>query len=488
IAGYFWLGTWRNGYEVLNPKSDQFYESENDPTLKAADGYISALCPVMVAGGATAAGDSRAVGHAGKVRQIMLIGRYGFGVSTFRTLIRPHHAKYPGILRHQTSSPVIPIGVVYRAALPMSAQSPPVRLIQKKLRTLAHSRRSPQRIIYAGADWGTQGDWLGRYGRQDAILCAAGGLGDDIASWGQSFKVVPLLGPHARKGDGVRRWIQWLKTSDPRSLYDPWTGARIEAEWDDHGETYKSMWSGLGIRIAVKLPPEKAVYRVSIYFFNKDGHRSSNRNRDYLIQAGVFPTGPSPVVRSHPLAVARVVNFWGGVYQRFIVRGPGCYLFYVHRNFILNTCVPGFFIDRLKGKDLGANDQPPPGMGDVGYKSPGAYVPPSANTNLQLAGDLWETARALLFYPRAARVSELIAFRAAALAGASLRLLQRWRWKLDIWTSADRRRFDQATQEGFASYQRRQARSAAAAAAQAAAAKKGLKTYVYRGRWANPVK
>ena len=481
-AGNIWLGTWRNGYEVVNPQNGQSYKSEDDPKLKNTDQYISELCPVNIG---VARGHNGGAGvptrqAAFRPRQLMLIGRNGFAVSAFPKIFdKPiSKSRHHFIVKNKTHR--------YISMLPLPAV-PPTRVqldrIVGKIRRLP---RSAIRVVYSGTDWVTQGDWVGRYGRQNAILCAAGGWTDDGVTWGHAFVVQPLLGLHARRGDGVRRWIEWLTTTNPRSLYDPWIGARTEAEWDDHGETYPYTWSSLGMPIVVKLPPEKAVYRVSIYFFNKDGHFGSNRDRDYLIRAGLLPSGSNALGRFHPVTIARVASFCNGVYQRFIIRGPGVYLFYVNRNFSLNTCVPGFFIDRLRGKPLGHNQEPPPGMGNVKYAAPNALIPLNANHNLSAAVSLWTTARQHLFYPEISRDAEILAYRTASASGAPGNLLRRWRWYLEIWTPADRSRFSRAIHMGFASFRRRQERSSAAIAAEQAAIKKGIKTYVYRGRWANP--
>ena len=44
--GNIWIGTWRSGYEVLNPETGKEFKSEDSPALAKADGCISQLCPV----------------------------------------------------------------------------------------------------------------------------------------------------------------------------------------------------------------------------------------------------------------------------------------------------------------------------------------------------------------------------------------------------------------------------------------------------------
>ncbi len=92
--------------------------------------------------------------------------------------------------------------------------------------------------VYLGQDWVTQGDWVGRYGRQWATLCAARSPFDHNIQEVSPFDVQGHIGPHHLVGDSLRRWVSWVETDNPKSLYDPIPGYRRQAEWDDHGETY----------------------------------------------------------------------------------------------------------------------------------------------------------------------------------------------------------------------------------------------------------
>ena len=93
------------------------------------------------------------------------------------------------------------------------------------------------------------------------------------------------------------------------------------------------------------MPPGK--FQLSVYDFNKDGHYGANRFRDYLIGIHRVASLESPTT-GPALARARIVNFSAGVYQRFIVRGPGCYVVRISKNYSLNTILCGVMLDRME--------------------------------------------------------------------------------------------------------------------------------------------
>gem|GEM_PF-1383288 len=502
--GDIWVGTWRNGYAVISAKTGQMIKSEDEPQLKAEDGYINRLCPLVMEAvakpGRQAKGwNSSQLNNPEKVLSTMLIGRYGFGVHCFAGGIKGQAPPAALVALNPTES-----------TLPAFAKPPTVHELNKMLRLIKAHRLDSNRPIYLGCDWATRGDEVDHYGRQCGILCASGGIGDNYLAMSNGIAVAPMQGPHARRGDGLRRWVQWLTTDNPNSLYAPWQGSRIQSSWDDHGEAYANTFDGPNIDVAFHLPSPHAIYRISLYFFNKDGHDGSNRQRDYVIEIyrlarrywsyltpppGGFPTFPGDTVakrwmtmagQAQPLAEARVVNFWGGVYERFRLSGPGDYMLCIRRNYSLNTILSGFFIDRITGKS------PQPGVMSVWGFSAGAYGPPKAIPSAPGAsptGDaraVWHKARSSLRYPALAVTSELLAYRAAYRAHAPRQLLRRWRWFLHLWTSGDRARFDDAIRKAYTGYLARQAESAAYLRALHAALKAGHKHFTWRGPHAPP--
>ena len=87
--GNFWIGTWRNGFEVLDPRTHESYRFASNPANPKNGGYVSAFCPVTVVDGGAPrhrrTSDSRRPGgpRHNPLQQIMLISYYGSGVWAF---------------------------------------------------------------------------------------------------------------------------------------------------------------------------------------------------------------------------------------------------------------------------------------------------------------------------------------------------------------------------------------------------------------------
>lgn len=361
-------------------------------------------------------------------------------------------------------------------------------------------------------DWATQGDEVGRYGSLCGILCAADGIADNYLVRARNIKIHPMLGPHAMEGDGLRRWLQRVRSNNLRCLYAPWQGSRIDSSWDDHGEVYPHSFSGPNIAVAVALPGGNAVYRLSLYFWNDDGHVGINRQRDLLVQIFPLPkrlwhaiTPPPREVQilphneaadawmAHadqtvPLAEGRAVQFSGGAYLQFALSGPGDYMVCIRRNHSLNAAIAGFFLDPLTGGARPAHGTPHSAwLPGLAYRPPNCQVT-GVDERLSAAVTLWRKARSAILRPWLAQLAEPAAYRYACASGAPAALLTRWRWRMDIWTAADRRRFDSAMAENFARLRTHLASQSALFKAMAAARKKGSRHFVWRGSWANPVK
>ncbi len=196
-------------------------------------------------------------------------------------------------------------------------------------------------------DWNTQGNWTGRYGTTMGV-CAAMAAPYDHVSGPRSpwFHYKVRLGEHIRKGDSTRYWVHWLMTSEPRSLINKVNGGRRQSEWDDHGEAYPLHHEGPDLYINLKTPPGR--WRVSLYFFNKDGHTRMNRLRDYLISVRDFAEDDAAFRTSPEYARARVRDFWGGVWKQFELEGSRSYTIKIDDNWSFNTICSGIFIDAIE--------------------------------------------------------------------------------------------------------------------------------------------
>jgi hypothetical protein len=263
--------------------------------------------------------------------------------------------------------------------------------------------------------------------------------------WDERFVVKGTIGPNRTKDDGLRHWVHWVKTDNPRSLYDPVIGYRRQAEWDDHGEAYPLAHEGPDLWISVKLPD--GIYRVSLYFFNKDGHDGMNRCRDYLVQLKRHAEDWRQAELSPTLASSRVHNFWGGVYPKFIIAGPGRYSFKIAKNGSFNTFCGAVFIDRLRGAEEWWDQRHLPFMENVIYRPPSEQTESRAElTELgQNALALWTTLNESLEWQTGSQFvwrERILSYRAAIGGKAPDSMLKNWRWTLPIWNVDDRQEFN----------------------------------------------
>ena len=214
-------------------------------------------------------------------------------------------------------------------------------------------------------DWLTQGNWLGRYGRYWACLCAICSPGNYL--WGAGEEPVAYharIGPQARSGDSLRYWVHWLYTGNPNALEMPptyfhsrvlkgfqtWEPCRRQAEWCDNGHEYPMKQAGPDLYCTLRIPAGQ--FYLSLYFNNKDGHMGNNRFRDYRLSVRRQPPGRDigsiDGFDAWPeLARGRIVDFWGGAYKRFLVRGPQALTVRVERNHSFNTVLMGAFLDAV---------------------------------------------------------------------------------------------------------------------------------------------
>ncbi|MGC8553795.1 MAG: hypothetical protein ACP5O7_13190, partial [Phycisphaerae bacterium] len=305
----------------------------------------------------------------------------------------------------------------------------------------------------------TQGDWVGHYGRQYAVLFACDEpLNEMVCFSGAYYHVHEAMGPHHGRLDGLRAWLQWPDTHDARVLYDPVIGHRCEAEIDDHGESFPTTWRDLGIWIGLRIVPQ-GMQRISLYFFNKDGHSSPNRNRDYVVDVYPAALGFRRAIGVSPLAQARVVNFWGGVFESFAVRGPGYYLFRIRRNGSLNTILQALFIDRLSGPAIPSDTLGLSFLPHVNYAIPAASAPtkrllrtfPSLGVAVAI-DSLVGTRDGQGGSAALVHISRVMALRTAEADHAPRGMAARLRWELHLWTPADRAKFKNVCQAGWKNF------------------------------------
>lgn len=442
-GGNLWVGHRRTGYEVFNPETDErLYGGEKDAPQTNGD-YVT--------------GFSVSASHR------VLVTFYGGGAKTsdFNTPIQP--SSTPQEVASATT-PHFPSASPVLSLAEIETQLGYVRRLKKPLSVGA--------AIYEGEDWRTQGDWLGRYGREYAVLCAARAPLDHHILRDVSYDVQGEAGTHRSKGDSLRMWVQWENAdTNPRVIYNPITGYRRESEWDDHGEAYAPEHEGPDVWAHILVP--EGVHRVSAYFYNPNGHNPAERWRDYLVEMKPDAPTTSKADKLPALATTRVRDFWGGVYKSFVVRGPSIYWLKVGRNNSFNTILQSVLIDKLTGPHTRYDDLPLDWMGLFRYAAPDPYAPSKSDKLLPVetspknntpsstrTQELLNKARLWEFWldgtygvdGGALRSQKLRLLILRALndpkSGATPELLARWRWKARVWNDADRKSWRDAMKEG----------------------------------------
>ncbi len=381
-ADHIYLGTWRSGLWVLETEKQKLRKVKN-----VKQDFIYRLVPDPSGG--------------------VLVSSYGGGLMGVPGEPLDTEPQAPS---QDDPPPKIPLEKI--TPLASGVARPASRLFKNRLATIAKTPPPPDnpespgnplvspdaaQAIYLGEDWVTIGDWIGNYGNWAYVLCAMNCPFDKHGSaiWA-GIDCDPYIGEHTKKfkvtqgeyfgtylarikgmkppppppepvDDSLRNWLHWLYTDNPKVLRLPPKDRsankpknRRHAEWDDHAEAYPHTWSGPHIYIDLALngcdSRHDDIYVLSLYFMNKDGHKSKNRFRDYRITV-------KPLVQPwehksegwekrfeqlKTLATARVHDFRGGVYQRFLIR-EGRYTIQLHKSGSFNTTIAGVFLDKVEG-------------------------------------------------------------------------------------------------------------------------------------------
>lgn len=318
----------------------------------------------------------------------------------------------------------------------------------------------PGQGVFLGDDWRTQGSWVGRYGTSFAMLCGLDAPG--IYDLEKDFDVSVIIGPHNKNGlSAAEPYVANDSVDDVRSLYNPSTGHRVEAEFNDFSfnrETYPPEWEGPDLWVDVKVPA--GIHCVSLYFTNNDeqtgtdDNKARNKLRDFDLQLLAWGEVKDAVQKSTPLARARVTDFRGGVYKQFVVAGPGRYYVRVGRNHSFCTKLQGVFIDRIS--DEAAERKPLPGFDTAEYL-PASLDDKSASAIrddalLSAANGLWDLLGKSFDKAGVAGLQfplRVMAYRAVVAGHAPEGLLATWRWQMAIWTQEDRDAYDKAMAGAF---------------------------------------
>jgi hypothetical protein len=211
-----------------------------------------------------------------------------------------------------------------------------------------------------------------------------------------------------------------------------------------------SRYGGLWLHVTV---PE-GVHRVSLYFFNKDGHTGQNRLRDYLVEVRVWTNSIDAQHLQPVLARCRVRDFWGGLYKQFLLSGPGQYCVHVTRNRSSNTILQAAFIDQLQPDPPAGQDMSSPVYGmipsprpswDISAESMPVIKRSGAGRSLIMAASRCSATPAAASLQAEARV--LIWRRLERLSSHSddqfAVLKRRWREGAEVWDKDDATSWEQ---------------------------------------------
>jgi hypothetical protein len=416
--GYLWIGHRQRPYERIDVKADRrLYPSAHDELgLKEKRPEQYDCLQAFL-----------------ELPEHVAIARYGGGLDLERVRSSPR----------ASNTPANPPGEPARLPVPAAAGHwmPFASLFANGTRLRAGS------VVYLGDDWQTKGDWVSRYGRHDAILCAASSPGDDEILSDHGFNVKKTVGPNARTPEAVRCWIHWKNTDDPRVLYDPCIGHRRQADWDDHGETYPMTQDGPDLLAAVTVPA--GVHRAALYFFNKDGHGGANRYRDYLVEVSQLPAvgwnASSPV-----LAKARVRDFWGGQYKQFALVGPGRFVITIKRNYSLNATISGIFLQKVLAPPDPLDGRPMVYLGGVAYDAPAVATEDRGRApDLFKLWDRLQTNAQMRQVMLGERAVRLLCLRRACEAKLDADTLSSMRWRVPVMSPDDRAAFVKKMSEAW---------------------------------------
>ena len=440
LSGMLWVGHREKGYERLDPKTSAvLFSSEQAPM--GADGKLV----VNDVTGVVTSDDGRKV----------LVGRYLAGLTWCDDprAVGPIAAKIERLSDRSTPP------------LPKAAAAPTVEELKLWEEQVAALPAGNPVGGYIGEDWTTGGDWVGRLGRQLAIM----GAFQDFRN-SDAYNATIITGGHYGI-DGPYTHTHAADVKSVRALYGLTSGRRAESETNDGSfsdELAATTLEGPDLWVKVNIP--EGPHRVSLYMLNPDGQTSRNALRDYVVelrqddrvkpQEGAHDLSSArdlsaedrlALERLPVVARARASQMFQGVYEQFVVNQPGLYWVKVNRNHSFVTKVFGVFVDRIgPGWEKAThafwfqvdNDPPAADVQGAGQSERGR----EAVKLYQLAEATWGKPGAEGVVKRA----QMTAYRAGEAERLDPNVLALWRWELGLWGTPDRDMFDQRMAAGLA--------------------------------------
>jgi hypothetical protein len=374
--------------------------------------------------------------------------------------------------RGNASAPAPPVA----APFPSVAKPATIEQLDQMRRQILSLPSAKSSVEILDDDWESKGDWIGRYGREYSLF--SGYSWDGGASGSKTYAVSVCTGPYAVDANVFSYEDYISKVEFPENaLFDPGRHQRMASEFNDgsfNGKMFPRYKDGPDLYTAVRVPAGN--HRVSLYFFNFDGHTRFRIDRDYYLQVKIPGThstqseasGKQDLVEDEPdrsdgfvlpgsaaidaevsdtLARLRLPPFWNGCYKRILVRGPQTVWIKIGRNYSEVTKLQGIFVDG-EGATAVAEDANPirlNGLSDL--KVPHSDGDPTQLPDLTgAAAKLWSALDASAGsegYAAYCHPFRIAAYRAAASSNATdPKLLENWRWRLGLWNDQDRQQID----------------------------------------------
>jgi hypothetical protein len=363
-AGYLWLGHWRSGLDVWQYNAQGKIVNRSEIHEPGVANYIERILIPWFVTRSLSSRDAQVGNYIQCLQPLkggaMAVGCYGKGVEII-TLPGQSKDAWRDIAKPKTQLAAAPEphGARPPSAHELTAMANAIRqeLIESK------GRKQP-RIVPLPDDWRTEGNWLGRYGKYWIDLAALCSPNDFVWGTGEaSVLYCPELA-YPRPGDGPRYWVQTVQTANPRALelpkpymesreilfHVPARLDRRDATTVDDGQAYPVWLQGPGLYVTLTIPHGRFI--LSLYEWDDNAHSGSNACRDFAISIRRHPRADSVEndlsFHSEPnLANERVCNFDGGVWKRFLVRGPIDITVRISRNHSLNANFAALALDSI---------------------------------------------------------------------------------------------------------------------------------------------
>ena len=191
-------------------------------------------------------------------------------------------------------------------------------------------------VEYLGADWDTQGDWIGKYGADGAIIfCNQDAHNADLpvpykpSEEEKLFKkgIIKEVSITSSGGGAAYGWI-----------FNPDPGEDKKAPWlVDESSRFAACISGRNADVAITLKVNSDHYKVTIYCTDYDT-ANTRGYQVYGYQGETLPDEPDE----------EIVEYSDGVYTSWEVTGQEPFRYFAKNTLQFNVVASGLFIDDMK--------------------------------------------------------------------------------------------------------------------------------------------